>query len=334
MTTYDVHAHCIPPDLIDLLGTDGARFGIELVTGERGKMAVLADGTRLGPLRPDLGDMEARVAAMDEAGVDVQFLSGWVDLTAYAMQPEPGAAYSRRFNQILVDEASRRPGRFLTLGTVPLQDPHLAADELVHAVQDLGMVGVQIATTVAGTPLDEAGLEPFWQVAEELRCLILLHPCNPLQGLNLKRHFLDNMIGRPAESTIAIASLIFGGVLEQHPELVVCTVHGGGFTQYQIGRMQQGYNAVPHLSATRISTPPAELAGRLYYDTVLHDPAALAFLVEQVGAERVVMGTDYPFEMGDRHPVGTVGSIPGLTDEGRSLIRGGNVTRILAGMGR
>jgi aminocarboxymuconate-semialdehyde decarboxylase len=330
MTTYDVHAHCIPSDLIDLLVADGARFEIEIVTGERGKMAVLADGTRLGPLRPDLGDMEARVAAMDEAGVDVQLLSGWVDLTAYAMEPEPGAAYSRRFNQILVDEASRQPGRFLALGTVPLQSPRLAADELVHAVEELGMVGAQIATTVAGTPLDQAGLEPFWEAAAELRCLILLHPCNPLHGLNLKRHFLDNMIGRPAESTIAVGSLIFGGVLERHPDLVVCTVHGGGFTPYQIGRMQRGYDAVPHLTATEISTPPTELAGRLYYDTVLHDPASLAFLIEQVGAERVMVGTDYPFEMGDNDPLETVRSIPGLGDQERSLILEGNVARILA----
>ncbi len=334
MTTYDVHAHCIPTDLLGFIRDEGPSLGIELADDGDGEYAVLDGRVRLAPFRPILGEVDARLRAMDSSGVDVQLISGWVDLTAYALGPDVGAAYSRRSNEIMAAEAARHPDRFLAMGTVPLQDPTRAAEELAYAVRDLGMAGVQIATTVDGTDLDQAGLDPFWEAAEDLGCLVVLHPCDPLPGVDLSRNFLDNMVGRPAESTIAVAHLIFSGALERFPGLVICVVHGGGFLPYQLGRMQRGYQAVPQLSARNISTPPAELARRLFYDTVLHDPGPLAFLVDQVGADHVLMGTDYPFPMGDPAPVGTVASIPGLDDEQRQSILGGNVERLLRAVRR
>lgn len=334
MPTYDIHAHCIPNQLIELLRREGGQFGIEVFEGQRGPSVVLADGQRIGPLRGILGDVDARLATMDASGVDVQLLASWIDLTAYGMEPEAGAAYSRRFNEILAEEAAGHPDRFIALGTVPLQSPHHAAEELHHAVEELGMVGVEIASTVGPTDLDQAGLDPFWEAAAKLRCLVLIHPCDPLSGVDLSRNFLDNMVGRPAESTIAIGHLIFSGVLERHPDLVVCVVHGGGFVPYQLGRMRRGYQAVPQMTATNISTDPEELARRLYYDTVLHDPAAIAFLIARMGADRVVLGTDYPFEMGDLDPLTTLAAVPGLTEPDSRLIREGNLVRILEGIRR
>jgi aminocarboxymuconate-semialdehyde decarboxylase len=271
---------------------------------------------------------------MDATGVEVQVISSWVDLTAYALEPKRGAAYSRRVNRILADHAAEHPDRLLALGTVPLQGPEQAAEELRFAVEELGMVGVEIATTIDDADLDRAGLDPFWEAAESLGCMVLLHPCNPLPGVDLSRYFLDNMVGRPAESTIAIAGLLFGGVLERFPDVKICVVHGGGFLPFQIGRMQRGFVAAPQRTAENISAPPLELALRLYYDTVLHDPKALRFLIDQVGTDRVMMGSDYPFEMGDPEPVKTVESIPGLDDDQRDLILGGNLEQILKGMGR
>jgi aminocarboxymuconate-semialdehyde decarboxylase len=332
MKTYDIHAHCIPAPLLSLLRQEGPRLGIELRDDGQGEYAVIRDRVRLQPFNPILSDLEARLAAMDATGVDVQLLSGWIDLTAYALDGETGAEYSRMFNEIIIAEAGREPERFAALGTVPLQDPRRAAEELDFAVRDLGMAGVQIATTVDGTDLDQAGLDPFWEAAASLRCLVVLHPCDPLPGVDLSRNFLDNMVGRPAESTIAVAHLLFGGALERHPGLVICVVHGGGFIPYQMGRMQRGFDAVPRLAAQNISTPPSELARRLYYDTVLHDPEAVGFLVEHMGADHVVMGTDYPFPMGDPTPVDTVNAVPGLSAEQRRLILGGNVARLLEGI--
>ena len=334
MTTFDIHAHCIPPGLLDLLREDGSRLGIELEQDSDGEFAVIDGRVRLAPFRPILGDMDARVQAMDDSGVDVQLISSWIDLTAYALDGTSGADYSRRFNEILVDEARKHPDRFLTLGTVPLQDPAGAAQELEYAVRELGMAGVQIATTVDGTDLDSAGLDPFWEIAEGLRCPVVIHPCDPLPGVDLSRNFLDNMVGRPAESSIAVAHLLFGGTLERYPGLVICVVHGGGFVPYQLGRMQRGFDAVPHLAAQNITRPPSELARLLYYDSILHDPAPLAFLIDMVGPDHVVLGTDYPFPMGDPQPVTTVNAIPGLSDEERELILGGNVARLLEGVKR
>jgi len=334
VTTYDIHAHCIPAALLDLLRDEGPRLGIELADDGKGEYGVIGGRVRLAPFNPVLTDLDARLRAMDTTGVDVQLISGWIDLTAYALSPAVGAQYSRRFNEIIAAEAGRHPDRLLPLGTVPLQDPARAAEELAFAVRDLGMAGVQIATTVDGTDLDQAGLDPFWEAAEDLGCPVVLHPCDPLPGVDLSRNFLDNMVGRPAESTIAVAHLLFSGALERFPGLVLCVVHGGGFIPYQLGRMQRGFDAVPKLTANNISTPPSELARRLYYDTVLHDPAPLAFLVDHVGADHVLMGTDYPFPMGDPTPVDTVASIRGLTDEQRDLILGGNVARLLQGTNR
>lgn len=334
MTTYDIHAHCIPGALFELLRNDGPRLGIELRNDGKGEYAVIRDRVRLQPFNPVLSDLDARIQAMDATGVDVQLLSGWIDLTAYALDADAGAEYSRRFNEIITAEAGRSPDRLIPLGTIPLQDPRRAAQELDYAVVDLGMAGVQIATTVDGTDLDQAGLDPFWEAAAGLGCLVVLHPCDPLPGVDLSRNFLDNMVGRPAESTIAVAHLLFSGVLERYPELVICVVHGGGFLPYQLGRMQRGFDAAPRLAAQNISTPPTELARRLYYDTVLHDPSPLAFLVSHFGADHVVMGTDYPFPMGDPTPVNTVNAIPGLSDEQRQLILGENVSRLLQGVAR
>lgn len=331
---YDVHAHCIPQAVLDLLRERGSDFGIEVVAWEKGEQAVLAGRVKLAPFRDFLTDMDARLRAMDATGVDVQLLSGWIDLTAYSLPAEAGARWARAFNEVLADEAEKHPERFVPLGTVPLQDPRRAAEELRHAVEELGMAGVQIATTVDQTDLDQAGLDPFWEAAESLRCLIVIHPCNPLAGVDLSRNFLDNMVGRPAESSIAVAHLLFSGVLERYPDLVICVVHGGGFIPYQLGRMQRGFSAVPHLTARHIQTSQVELASRLYYDTVLHDSQALAFLVEKMGAGQVVLGTDYPFEMGDPDPVKTVETIPGLSNEQREAILGGNVEMILAGIRR
>jgi aminocarboxymuconate-semialdehyde decarboxylase len=332
--SYDVHAHCVPASMLEMLRVDGSSLGVEVVSEKGGESALIAGRVRAGVIRSELIDLERRVAAMDASGIDVQVLSSWIDLTAYALDPQRGASYSRRFNTLLAEEAARYPGRFASLATVPLQAPELAAAELTHAVVDLGMVGAEIATTVDGTDLDQAGLEPFWQVAEELGCLILLHPYAPLAGVDLSRYFLDNLVGRPAESTVAIAYLVLSGVLERHPGLQMAVVHGGGFLPYQLGRLQRGYRAVAARVAVGTQLSPEETAGRLYYDTVLHSPLALRFLIDLVGVDRILLGTDYPFEMGDPDPLASLREVPGLSADQEAAIAKSNFERILAGIKR
>lgn len=331
--TYDVHAHCVPDELVALLRSDGHRFGIEVVKNADGEEHIVIGGRHEVPLPKGLSDLEGRLAAMDAAGVDVQLLCHRTDLSAYGLEGDAGAAYSRAFNRIMADEVARNAERFLALGTIPLQDPAAAAEELRFAVLELGMVGVEIASTVAGVTLDQASLEPFWEAANDLRCFVLLHPFTPLAGVDLSRYFLENLVGRPAESTVAVGHLIFSGILERYPDLVLCLVHGGGFLPYQVGRMQKGYSVVPHITAADLSTPPLEIARRLYYDSLLHIPQALSFLVDLVGADHVVVGSDYPYEMHERQPVTAV-KAAGLGEEQQSLILEGNVNRIVANIRR
>lgn len=334
MTTYDVHAHCAPTGLLAELERDGARYGTELIDTERGRVVRFAGGVTTPPLRADFDDVDARLASMDAARVDVQLVSSWIDLTAYSLPSEVGTRYARMFNELLAGTVAAHPDRFLGLCTVPLQDPSAAASELVHAVTRLGMVGVEIATTVAGRDLDDPALEPFWAAAAELRCPLLIHPYVSLKGRGVERYFLGNMVGNPAESTIAIAHLLFGGVLDRHPDLRLVMVHGGGFAPYQSGRWDRGYEAVPHLRGDAIATRPSDLLRRVHFDTVLHDPAVLELLVRWAGPQRVVLGSDYPFPMGDLTPVDTVDAVPGLGDADRAAILGGNVQRLLADVRR
>ncbi len=332
--TYDVHAHCIPAPVHDALTGGGADLGVEIVTVASQRRLVVADTLVRIPLHPRLTDLDARLVAMDKAGVTVQLLSGWIELTSYALPAGQGIRLAHLFNDALAEEVSATPDRFRGLCTVPLQAPARAATELRRAVTELGMVGVEIATTVDGRELDDRDLDPFWAAAQDLRCLVLLHPLDSLAGRGVRRHFLSNTVGNPAETTIAVGHLVCGGVLERYPDLRVCVVHGGGFVPYQAGRIARGYVARPDLAAKVLSTPPRASLDRLYFDTVLHDPRALAALIAFAGVERVLLGSDYPFEMGDPDPVATVMATPGVDDDAAGLILRGNVERLLAGIRR
>ncbi|MDF1597669.1 MAG: amidohydrolase family protein [Acidimicrobiia bacterium] len=330
--TTDVHAHCIPQEVLANLESRGDQFGMQIVRDGERRQVVVAGRVTTAPLRADLVDVDQRLAAMDRSGVDVQMISAWIDLTAYALGAAEGSRFSRMYNEGLAGVAEEHPDRFLPLCTVPLQAPSAAATELRFAVADLGMAGVEIAATVDGAELDDRDLDPFWEAAAELRCLVLIHPYNPLAGRNVKRHFLDNAIGRPAETSIGVGHMVMGGVFERYPDLRVCVVHGGGFLPYQAGRLDRAYHSKPGLAATNLSRPPSEWLKNLYYDTITHSPEVLAFLVEFAGIEHVLLGTDYPFEMGDDDPVATVQSIPGLTEHDRDLILSGNARRLVEGI--
>ena len=325
----DVHAHCVPVDVLDTLRADGGRYGIE-VADKDGRPAVLIAGrVQTRPMFPALMDLPRRIAAMDAAGVDVQVLSSWIDLTAYALEPDAGSRYARMFNEALAATVATAPDRFRALATVPLQAPARAAAELRHAVTSLGLVGAEIATTVDGRELDDPELAAFWSAAEELRAIVVVHPYASLAGRNVSRYNLNNLVGNPAESTIAVAHLVHGGVLERHPELRVVLVHGGGFAPYQLGRWDRGYAAAADGAEANLNRPPSEWLRQMWFDTVLHSPASLRFLLDAVGIEQVVLGSDYPFRMGDPEPVATVRAVAGLEGKDLERVLSGNLATLL-----
>jgi len=325
----DVHAHCIPPSFRDWLERSGPDLGAVFVDTPAGTRVRFGDGFTTGPLRDTLGDLRQRIADMDRMGIETQLLAGWVDLTGYDLSASVALTYSRAHNDSLAEDAAQHPDRLLPLASVPLQDPAAAARELERVMTDSGMVGAQVATTVGDAWLDEAGLDVFWEAAEALGAFIVLHPMAPLTGVSLDRYFMDNSVGRPAETTIALAGLIYSGVFERFPGIHMCAVHGGGFAPFQVGRLDRGYLTKPELAGRHLSSLPSEYLSRVYVDTVVHSPAVLRFLIDTMGADQILVGTDYPFEMGEDDPIGLVEAVPGLGPAEREAILAGNARRLL-----
>ena len=331
--TIDVHAHVVPPASLARWQA-GPRDGIELLEAPQAPPRLRIDGrVTTGPILPGLVDIDDRLARMDAQGVDIQLLSPFIDTTAYALPAEQAAEHARVFNDHLAELIAATPDRFRGLATVPLQDPPAAVAELTRAMDEHGMVGCEIATTVDGVELADPRFEPFWEAAADRAALLLLHPHAALAGRDLTEHFLWNLVGNPAESTVALGHLLLSGVLERHPSLRLCAVHGGGFLPYQLGRFDRGYAALPDRVAKQLTQPPSVWARHLSYDTVTHAPAALRWLLDTMGASQVVLGSDHPFIMGDPDPVATVDAIPGLTAEERTAILGGNAARLLESAG-
>jgi aminocarboxymuconate-semialdehyde decarboxylase len=333
--TYDIHAHVLPEGLLDTLRADGAAYGVEVLDTPDGPAVRYAGRLTTPPLPRDISGVDARLRSMDAARVDVQLVSSWIDLTGYQLPEAHAVRYSELFNDALAGTVALHPDRFLGLCTTPLQAPTAAAKELTRAVTQLGMVGVEIPTTVDGTELDDPALDVFWGTAAELQVPVLIHPHASLAGRGISRYFLGNLVANPAESTVAIAHLIFGGVLERFPRLQFVMVHGGGFAPYQAGRWDRGYAAVGGKTAVNLTRQPsAWLHENVFFDTVLHDPGAIGRLIDWAGVDRVVLGSDYPFPMGDLTPVDTLDAVPGLDETGRAAVLHGNVQALLDGIAR
>jgi aminocarboxymuconate-semialdehyde decarboxylase len=312
----DLHCHFVPPALLERIETEGARHSIHL-RDDRTVSFAGRDATL--PMPEGMLDLDRRLRWMDDQGIDVQILSAWMDFSAYVLDPEDGAWLARALNELTQEAIADHADRFRAMAAVPLQAPEAAARELRYAIEVLGMVAVEIATAVVDKELDDRALTPFWNAAEELDSLVLVHPYASIGADRLERYFLSNIVSNPAEETVAAAHLVFGGVLERHPALKVCLTHGGGFLPYQIGRQDRGYESKAQLTARHLSAAPSTFLRRFYYDTVVHDADALSFLVHKVGADRVVLGSDYPFPMGDPEPVETVRRA-GLSEESTRAI--------------
>jgi aminocarboxymuconate-semialdehyde decarboxylase len=302
----DVHCHFIPPALLDRIAAEGASHSVTLQ--ERGAKQVVdfagRDQTQVFP--KGMLDLEQRLRWMDDNEIEIQVLSAWMDFSAYVLDPADGAWLASSLNELTAEAIARHADRLRAMAAVPLQEPNLAAAELRRAVTDLGMIGVEIATSVVDDELDEDRFDPFWTAAADLSVLVLIHPYASIGAERLERYFFSNVVGNPAEETVAAAHLIFGGVLERHPGLRVCLTHGGGFLPYQIGRQDRGFVARPDVAAVRLTAAPSSFLRRFFYDTIVHSPEALRFLVDRVGSDRVLLGSDYPFPMGDPNPVETV----------------------------
>jgi aminocarboxymuconate-semialdehyde decarboxylase len=304
--TIDVHAHCIIPEAMQVLGMSAAEHhqqGIVLVPAER-------------------------MQAMDEQGIDVEALS--INPFWYKADRDAASEVVRLNNEKLAELCGQHPDRFVAFASVALQFPELAAEQLEHAVKKLGLRGAAVGASCAGDEFADPKFHVFWRKAEELGILIFLHPQGtPELGKRLQGSGgLDNIIGNPLETTIALSHLIFEGTLDMFPGLKICSAHGGGYLASYMDRSDAVMKTFPKRITVKIKKKPTEYLKQLYYDALIFTPEALRHLVANVGSSQIMLGTDYPFPWEDK-PVDHLMATPGLTDDERIAILGATAARLL-----
>jgi aminocarboxymuconate-semialdehyde decarboxylase len=274
-----------------------------------------------------LTSLDERLARMDHSRVDIQAVSPSPQQFYWA-EPSLGARLSRLQNEHIAGMVATRPDRFAGLGSAPLQDPRAAAAELEHLSKQLGLRGVQISTYVAGTELGDPALTPFWEAAAGLGLVVFVHPLGFSHGERFRDFYLNNSVAHPLESALALSSLIFNGVLQRLPELKVVVAHGGGYLPFHPSRLDHAWEVRPECRL-HIDRPPSTYLKQVYVDTVVYTPESVSALIAMLGVEHVLLGTDYPFDMGEEDPVGLVERVPSLSDAERAAICGGNAARLL-----
>jgi len=265
---------------------------------------------------------------MDGMAIDIQALSPAPLQYYYALEPDLGLTSARIINDHIAEIVDAHPDRFVGLGTVPMQEPELAVAELDRAVRELGMRGVEICTSVVGEELSNDRFRKFFAKAEDLDALIFMHPNGFSDGARLSDHYFTNIIGNPLDTTVAVSHLIFGGVLDAYPNLKICVAHGGGYLPAYSGRIDHAH-ANREDCRRRIKEKPSSYLRKLYFDTVVFTEHQLEYLVSLYGSDHIVLGTDYPFDMGMDDPVGFVDGADALTASDKAAIVGGNAAQLL-----
>lgn len=328
--TVDLHCHYQVAAAEQLVaGTPGKRAEVEAMRAQQGPQSWDYNAKVQGPaIARKLKDVAVRLTDMDAMGVDIQAVSPSPGHFCYWADPDMARANVRLINEGIAEVVAGHPDRFVGLGNVALQHPALAAEQLEHAVKTLGFRGVEICTSVAGADLDDPKFAPFWAKVEELGAVVFLHPqsCPPLSD-RLDQFYLSNIIGNPLDTTLALSHLIFGGVLDRYPGLKIVAAHGGGFLPTYAARSDHAWEARTDAHSTACA--PSRYLRQLYFDTIVYTPESVRALIDAAGASQVVVGTDYPFDMGNYGVQTMLDAISGLSDAELAAIAGGNAARIL-----
>jgi len=322
----DVHAHIIVPEITRQAGAIEDWRPNVYYEGEQ--QIVEAFGRQIRSAIYDFVHLDRILQAQEEAGVDQVLLSPWVNLLRYTADPKDGLHTSRIQNQALARIAQTHPERVGGLGTVPMQDPEMAATELRSLMQEPGLFGVEIAASVNGIYLGDERFRCIWEAAEETGALVFIHPTT--RGFDapvFNEYYLWNSVGNPLETTITAAHMVMSGVMEDHPGLKVLLAHGGGALLALRGRLKHAHSFQPQ-ARLRLKESPVESLKRFYYDSLTHDPRLLRELVEFAGEEHVLVGSDYPFDMGARRPAEIVRSL-GLSSTEEEKILSGNALKLM-----
>jgi aminocarboxymuconate-semialdehyde decarboxylase len=324
----DTHSHIVPSEMWKVMLHDGPRYGVEITGNEKRWIVRLEGSSYARPMYMPLTNDAERIATMDVQGVDMQVLAGYVDFSGYTMPVDLGVKFSELQNETIAGVIASNPDRYAGAANVPLQDAKAAIRVMERAARDYGFKAAQIATYLGPSRfLDDPALDPFWEAAQEMEWLLIFHPYDEQPAAGLREYFLHNCIGYPAATTVAVTRMILGGVFTRFPDLMVKVPHGGGFLPAVIERLRHAADFRPEPRAKGFRGDPLDVMKRLYFDTLTFSPAALRYLVDLVGADRLMLGSDYPFEMAETDPVGVTKA--GVPEHHHEAVLGGTAARIL-----
>ena len=295
--TIDTHTHVLTEETAALLRKEAPKVAVTITPVDAESATLDVASVVYRPFPRGGFDLARRLHDMDAMGVDVQVLSATPQTYLYNQDASLGTTTAAIQNDQIGKLVKQNPQRFMGIATLPMQAPEKAADELKRAMTKLGLRGTMFASNIMGKNLDDPSFEPVWATAEELGAFIFIHPNNVAGVDRMKSYYLNNLIGNPLDTTIGAACLYFGGVLDRYPKLTVVLAHGGGFTPYQAARWEHGWHVRPE-PKKNIAKQPVDIAKRFYYDTILHSAPVLEFMIERVGADHVMLGSDYPYDMG------------------------------------
>lgn len=323
MLKIDIHTHVLPPDWPDLQARYGYGGWVQLERHGPGCAHMLLDGKFFREVRSNGWDADERMAECDHHGVHVQVLSTVPIMFSYWAKPADTLDLSRLLNDHIAETVAAHPRRFVGLGTVPMQDPELAIRELERCVQKLGLAGIEIGSHVNGMNLDHPQVFAVFEAARELDACVFVHPWEMVGRDRMSKYWLPWLVGMPAETSLSICSMIFGGVFERLPGLRVAFAHGGGAFPATLGRIEHGFRVRPDLVAVDNDKNPRDYVRHFYVDSLVHDPDMLRFMLKLMGAERIALGSDYPFPLGEAVPGAMIESMQDLDQPTRARLLSG-----------
>ena len=327
----DIHHHYIPLELIDEVKRNGKALGVEYFPPKDAKdnpfQIQFPKGNRLRP-DPRMTEINNRLEVMTKGNIGIATVEVHTACVGYELDGSRGESWSKLYNEAIMNLVKRYPDRFVGIATVPLQDPPRAAGVLEHAIRDLKMSGVTLASNVVGKYFDSKDFDPFWAKAEELNVLMIMHPEWVAGGDKMGAYGLRTVCGNPADTTLSVGFMIYSGVFDRFPNLKLALLHGGGFFPYHLGRFDNGYRSGSGASSMPAKQPPSKYLKNLYFDNLVYRVETVEYLKRMVGAEHIMVGTDYPFDLGDWMAAEKIQTM-NCTESEREAMMHGNARRLL-----
>ncbi|HWO42288.1 MAG TPA: amidohydrolase family protein [Candidatus Eisenbacteria bacterium] len=322
LKAIDVHHHYVPPEIIEEAKRHGATLDVEVSEDRAGRVALSFAGSSPHPLQPALTGVDERLEVMRAGRVALATLEANTNSLGYQLRGEQGESWCRLYNECASELVKKHAERFTGMAAVPMQDPPRAARVLEDAIVKLAFKGAFIGTNVNGRYYNSRDFDPFWAKAQELDVLVVMHPEHIAGAERMKEYGLNAVCGNPADSTLALGYLIYSGVFDRFPNLKLCALHGGGFFPYHLGRFDQEYATGRGARPAACAHPPSAYIKNLYFDSLVYHVDTLEYLKKKVGTERLLVGTDYPYTLGDWMAVDRVEALNCATGEKDAILHG------------